>query len=319
MANRLLPICRAFSHNVNSSLRRTLSYPMDATPDELSARFPWPSLPHPAVVPAPIRHAGWNSESTDTVLTNLKVNHQRWHIFFNEMHFHKCAFALSCIELEELMDWLQPCRAPFARDICYGRTSDSAECCVSHACCVPEARLSSTRDRRSAEGERGHRKGGHRRHELEGIPRRRAVRVLTPLVGHSLIICWLYARYYQAYVAFFARKLSDKSAGKNAIQQVLEDYIFSIDANLTPGENAHGHNPLMLSRFLGGFLHPLIHAGYGAEFGLPGLIAEGAPGHNIIHVGAHCGLKVSRKPQFRRAKPRPSSNPGSSAPPAPPA
>lgn len=32
---------------------------------------------------------------------------------------------------------------------------------------------------------------------------------------------------------------------------------------------------MMLSRFLGGFVHPLIHCGYAAEFGLPGLIAEG--------------------------------------------
>ena len=53
----------------------------------------------------------------------------------------------------------------------------------------------------------------------------------------------------------------------------------SLDANLVPaipGERpSSGQNPLMLSRFLAGFLHPLIHAGYGAEFGLFGMIAEG--------------------------------------------
>lgn len=31
----------------------------------------------------------------------------------------------------------------------------------------------------------------------------------------------------------------------------------------------------MLSRFIGGLLHPLIHTGYGAEFGLLGMSAEG--------------------------------------------
>ena len=31
----------------------------------------------------------------------------------------------------------------------------------------------------------------------------------------------------------------------------------------------------MLSRFLAGVLHPLIHVGYGAEFGLLGMFAEG--------------------------------------------
>lgn len=46
----------------------------------------------------------------------------------------------------------------------------------------------------------------------------------------------------------------------------------SRDANIVPGKK---EKPMMLSRFLGGFLHPLIHAGYGVEFGLPGLVAEG--------------------------------------------
>jgi hypothetical protein len=31
----------------------------------------------------------------------------------------------------------------------------------------------------------------------------------------------------------------------------------------------------MLARFIGGGLHPLIHTGYGAEFGLLGISAEG--------------------------------------------
>ena len=35
----------------------------------------------------------------------------------------------------------------------------------------------------------------------------------------------------------------------------------------------------MIGRFLGGFVHPLIHAGYGAEFCLLGMWAEG----NTIH------------------------------------
>ncbi len=31
----------------------------------------------------------------------------------------------------------------------------------------------------------------------------------------------------------------------------------------------------MLARFIGGAIHPLIHVGYGMEFGLPGIVAEG--------------------------------------------
>lgn len=33
--------------------------------------------------------------------------------------------------------------------------------------------------------------------------------------------------------------------------------------------------PEMLNRFLEILLHPIIHVGYGAEFGIPGMIAEG--------------------------------------------
>ena len=74
--------------------------------------------------------------------------------------------------------------------------------------------------------------------------------------------------YYQAYVAFWSALLLS-----NSPQAVLEDYVMSRDANIVPGKN--GQKPMMLSRFLAGFLHPVIHVGYGTEFGLPGLIAEG--------------------------------------------
>lgn len=47
----------------------------------------------------------------------------------------------------------------------------------------------------------------------------------------------------------------------------------SKDANIVPGKD--GKAPLMLSRFMAGLLHPFIHAGYGVEFGMPGLVSEG--------------------------------------------
>jgi len=81
--------------------------------------------------------------------------------------------------------------------------------------------------------------------------------------------------YYQAYLTFFSSKLI--SGGKNAIESaglVLEQYILSKDANIVPGKSSK-HSPLMLGRYLGGFLHPLIHSGCGAEFGLLGTWAEG--------------------------------------------
>ena len=78
-------------------------------------------------------------------------------------------------------------------------------------------------------------------------------------------------RYYQAYVAFFTGLLLEKN---KTMQSVLEEYVFSKDANIIPNESAL--KPLMLSRFLGGFLHPLIHVGYGTEFNMLGMLVEGA-------------------------------------------
>lgn len=61
---------------------------------------------------------------------------------------------------------------------------------------------------------------------------------------------------------------------KEGATPVFERYILSKDANLVPGPNTQ-EPPAVLSRYLGGFLHPLIHSGYGAEFSLLGIWAEG--------------------------------------------
>jgi len=61
---------------------------------------------------------------------------------------------------------------------------------------------------------------------------------------------------------FFAAAVLEKG-----ISAVLELYLFSPEANKPPKR--------MLNRFLSGVLHPVIHVGYGCEFGLPGMVAEG--------------------------------------------
>ena len=63
---------------------------------------------------------------------------------------------------------------------------------------------------------------------------------------------------------------------------MLEKYVMSKDANFVPGKN--GKAPLMLSRFMAGLLHPYIHAGYGVEFGIPGLVAEGLLYMRKVHI-----------------------------------
>jgi hypothetical protein len=78
-------------------------------------------------------------------------------------------------------------------------------------------------------------------------------------------------KYYQAYLYFFS-----DIALKTPINDVLEEWIFSPKANLD------GKQPQMLNRLLDGILHPLLYLGYGIEFSLPGLIAEG-----LTHVSVH--------------------------------
>ncbi|CCM00192.1 uncharacterized protein FIBRA_02220 [Fibroporia radiculosa] len=76
-------------------------------------------------------------------------------------------------------------------------------------------------------------------------------------------------KYYNAYLKFFSSILVERGAEKT-----IEEYIFSAKMNVSIP--AVGHPSLeMLSRFLSGLFHPMIHTGYGAEFGLLGMVAEG--------------------------------------------
>ena len=75
-------------------------------------------------------------------------------------------------------------------------------------------------------------------------------------------------RYFQAYLNFFKAELDSKS-----ISALLEEYIFESSANFA-GKDDHDQ-PEMLNRFHDGLLHPHIHTGFGVEFGLPGIFAEG--------------------------------------------
>lgn len=73
--------------------------------------------------------------------------------------------------------------------------------------------------------------------------------------------------YYQAYLRFFEAELKTKSFSK-----MFDEYIFSPRANYIKGAE---RQPEMATRFLEGLLHPMIHIGFGVEFTLPGIFAEG--------------------------------------------
>jgi hypothetical protein len=67
-------------------------------------------------------------------------------------------------------------------------------------------------------------------------------------------------QYYHDFLVFFQQEIDAKTW-----QKVLNEYVFARD------ERAED----MLSRMYAGFLHPIIHTGFGVEFKQPAIIAEG--------------------------------------------
>ncbi|KAF5347796.1 hypothetical protein D9756_010285 [Leucocoprinus leucothites] len=68
--------------------------------------------------------------------------------------------------------------------------------------------------------------------------------------------------FYDSYVNYFT-----DYAREHGVHNTLEKFVFSREYN-TPGR-------AMLSRFVSGGMHPMIHIGYWAELGLPILVVEG--------------------------------------------
>jgi hypothetical protein len=60
---------------------------------ELDALFPIPSFP-PTVL-CPQRYAGTSPEAVVALRYVLKDNHTKYHIFFNDLKFHKCVSILT--------------------------------------------------------------------------------------------------------------------------------------------------------------------------------------------------------------------------------
>lgn len=70
-------------------------------------------------------------------------------------------------------------------------------------------------------------------------------------------------------MTFFTNVVKEKGSAA-----AIEEYIFSTKANFDPARTV-GEQPQMLNRLLASLLHPIIHVGYGLEFGLPGMVIEG--------------------------------------------
>ncbi|CAA7267836.1 unnamed protein product [Cyclocybe aegerita] len=73
--------------------------------------------------------------------------------------------------------------------------------------------------------------------------------------------------YYASYLQFMKEEFENKD-----MAEMLEEYVLAASANHI--ENVQSQ-PQMLARYLEGAIHPLIHAGFGIEFGVPGVFLEG--------------------------------------------
>ncbi|KAK7000197.1 hypothetical protein R3P38DRAFT_3328001 [Favolaschia claudopus] len=105
--------------------------------------------------------------------------------------------------------------------------------------------------------------------------------------------------YYQAYLYFFSDLVLRKP-----VERVLEEWLLDRKVNFDcekPGAREDG----MLNRLFAGVMHPLIYVGYGLEFSLPGLVAEG-----LAQAAVHKNATSTLLPQYMFATsppPTPSS------------
>ncbi|KAF8231824.1 hypothetical protein L208DRAFT_1398318 [Tricholoma matsutake] len=85
--------------------------------------------------------------------------------------------------------------------------------------------------------------------------------------------------HYNSYLVFFVDAIREEG-----VAAVVEKYVFSKAANDSP-------RPRMLDHFLGGLIHPMIHVGYGLEFRLPGMVAQG-----LAQASVHADFALARIP-----------------------
>ncbi|KAG7087842.1 hypothetical protein E1B28_013780 [Marasmius oreades] len=177
----------------------------------------WPKPSPPPSSISPSRLPGSTYESTKALLEVLKLNHERWHVFYDDNGRH------NHISHHVLAVWAMGAH----KDI------------ISM---------------------------GYKKNEHMMKPRRSSPEPITQenfndhLGDHS---------YYDAYLRFFTEELRSKGPSST-----LEEYIFSPKVNFGT-ISKHGDHPSMLSRFVAALMHALIHVGYGAEFGLPGMFVQG--------------------------------------------
>ncbi|ESK87935.1 hypothetical protein Moror_10886 [Moniliophthora roreri MCA 2997] len=178
----------------------------------------WPAPSPPPFPTSPSRLAGSTPEATQKLRELLKLNHDNWHIFYDDVgrHDHMTHHLLALWSL-------------------------GADAQILQAGYDLHVEL-----QRPLGGE-----------QAEGITQEN---FLDHLGDRT---------YYKAYMDFFTDVVHEKGA-----VSALEEYVFTTKMNFG-STNKEGKHPEMLNRFISGVLHAIIHMGYGAEFGVPGMSVEG--------------------------------------------
>ncbi|KLO08383.1 hypothetical protein SCHPADRAFT_893940 [Schizopora paradoxa] len=90
---------------------------------------------------------------------------------------------------------------------------------------------------------------------------------------------------YNAFLKYFSYMFAEKE--DLDMGEEVENFIFSEKYNFDRARKGGDQpQPQMLNRFLAGLLHPIIHTGYGVEFGLRGTLAEGLAQVSVHRVEA---------------------------------
>jgi len=211
---------------------------------------------------------GVTDASTKKLVEKLKENYIHNNAFFGGIIFHKCAFISSASWPVELivhvlvMSW-----------IIFSRSGQSAQLQMLW---MKFTRLTTIR-RRSSQALSQSRM---RTSWSTSATHSKLAFISTPRSFHQFA-----SRYYSAFITYFCKALSEAS-----ISEVLQRFLFSPQYNANPNLLFHkaelnegDKHPEMLARFLSGVLHPMIHVGFGAEFGIVQQVAEGSLHPLMVH------------------------------------
>lgn len=272
--NHGLPLAR--SPLLMSPILTSLDLATDVRPDhdlkrrhylvgrDLDVLFPAPSLPPSPLCPQ--RLPGTSTESLAALQHVLRDNHSRFHIFYNHLKFQKCVptsvvMMPSLMMLVAMMACLMPIslstlaisHITYRAMVLYALGGSRSAIMAGYDQDCTDQRLAfASPSPVTVDNFRDH----------LGDEKYGTTLISLPCVTHP-------CSYYQAYLTFFDQEITAKG-----ISYTLEKYVFSEAYNLYSSP-LRTKQPEMLSRFLAGLLHALIHIGYGLEFGLKGLICEG--------------------------------------------